>query len=300
MARRTLAEWLTLVVGDPDKERVTRIVLVHMTGMQWTEIDTFKFSETGACEPKVLEQRFRGRAEAYSQDLSGVQTFNIWVFYGAATEPGARQPFVVQNEADHTKGGLMTEPPDAQGQTMQRMRHNEMLLQQVYRRQQNMDDMSLRRDEHNERIRHTLMQENMDMFGMMKDLMMQMSSQQHERQMQAMQYQRSSDERKKLLQFAPALVNTLMGKEIFPQSAEDTALIETLAEHVTEEQVQMLGALGIPPEAVGALSARIAKAMKEKREAAEAVRALPVYKGSGVGDINVSGEDDDNESPGKH
>jgi len=304
MARKTLDKWLSEVIADPDKERVTRVVLVHMQGgnagsLSPVEVDSFKFTATGSAEPKVLADRFRGKAEAYAQDLAGVQTFNIWVFYGTSNEPGARQPFMVQQSAEASQGGLWTEPPDGTGQTMQKMRQNEALFQQVYRRQQTLDDLALRREQFNEQVRHNLMAENMDMFGMMKDLMMQMGNQDHERRMTEMQYRRSSEERKKLLQFAPALVNTLIGKEIFPQSAEDTALIETLAEHITEEQVQMLGTLGIPAEAVGALNSRVAKAMKEKREAEEEIKRLPVYKGKGIEDV-TGGVRHEEDGDGKH
>lgn len=290
MARTTLDKWLSGVMDDPAQEKCSRITVVHMQGMQHIEIDTLKMQEGTQHDPKVLAQRFRGKAESYAQDLPGVQTFNVWVFYGGSNEPGARQPFVVNVQSDHLQGGLSTEPPDATGQIMQRMRHNEALMQQVYRRQQTMDDLSLRRDQFNEQIRGNLMRENMEMFTTLKDCLMQLGSQQHERSMALATFNRSSEERKKWLSFAPLLINQILGKEVFPQSVEDTILIEKIAENVTPEHIAMLSNLpGLTPEILGPLQSRIEKYLRGQREEQERMRALPITSHSGASDISVDG-----------
>jgi hypothetical protein len=286
MAKRTtLDAWIQDAMTDPDKERITRFTLVQMQGTGHLEIHTYKFaSEKSSADPKQLANMFRGKAETYAQDLPGVQTFNLWAYYGKE-EPEARQPFTVNVAIDPMAGGLYTEPPTDQGLTMQKMRQNEALMQQVYRRQQVQDEWVIRWAEMQSRENERLRREGIDREQIMLDMMRQNILNDHTMRMDALKYHRETEERKKWLQFAPALVNQLLGTEIFPQSTEDSALIEGIAEHISEDHLKMLGSLGIPDALLGPLAGRVQKALKAKREENETMRALPMYKGSGEDDV---------------
>jgi hypothetical protein len=284
MARKSLDKWIDEAMSDPDKKRITRLTLVHMVGMQYQEIHTFRFSEKGGDDAKKLATMFRGKAESYAQDLPGVQTFVMWAYYGAE-EPEARQPFMVNVQADPGTMGLSTEPPTETGDKMQRMRQGEMMFQQVYRRQQTMDDFSIRMIDMQGKMIDRLMHESMDNMRIATEMMVRSQLDNHTQKMEAMRYERSTEERKKWLQFAPVLVNTLLGKEVFPQSTEDTALIEGIAESVDEQLLGKLMGVGIPDALMGPLAARVAKAMEKKRVEAEKVKQLPVYRGKPEDDI---------------
>ncbi len=290
--RTTLDKWIADAINDPDKDgrKISQIMLVHMQGTQQQELHTFKFAGVQTT-PKELADMFRGKAETYSQDLEGRQMFQLLAYYGTA-ESEARHPFVVQKAADPTAGGLMTEPPDATGQTMQMMRHKESahtaisgLLGQVYARQQAMDNHSLRMIEQLSTMNNHLTAENFQNFGMIKELLFKLADDTHKQRMDEMQFQRASETRKKLIGMVPALANTLTGREVFPLAAEDTAIVESVAENITEKQIEGLMQLGLPPELLGMLASRVQKHLAKKREEQEERARLPAFRGTAEADI---------------
>ena len=107
--------------------------------------------------------------------------------------------------------------------------------------------------------------ENRELFRVVKDMLVEQAKQNHERQMEEARYQRQSEERATLMRMVPALANSVLGKEIFPQSTADTALITTAVEHLTPEQLSMLGTV-LPPEVWGPLSARMTQILEEKEK----------------------------------
>lgn len=266
MARKSIQAWIHEAMVDPDKDDpISMMALVHMTGQQTREIHTTKFSSGKSWEAKALAEMFRGKAETYSQDLSGVQTFNLLAFYGGRSEPQAAFPFIVNSVADPANAHLSTEPPTAEGKAMQGMRQTEMLFQQTYRRQAAQDDYTLRLLEIQNRMLSETMSENREMFVVMKEMMMTTALNQHQHKMKELEYQRSSEERKKFLTFVPPLVNTILGRDVFPQSTEDTALIESIADSLSEEDVMKIAGV-IKPEMLGPLMARVEKALIKKRK----------------------------------
>ena len=77
------------------------------------------------------------------------------------------------------------------------------------------------------------------------------------------------------MKFAPPLINTVLGKEIFPQSVADTALIDSIANHLSEEQIEMLATSNLfPPVVWGPLAQRLDHALKKKEEERARVREL--------------------------
>ncbi len=130
------------------------------------------------------------------------------------------------------------------------------------------------------------MHENMDAFNLVKEMLSAQANNSHQMRMTELNYERSSAERQKLIQFAPVLINSILGKEIFPQSTEDTALIQSIAENLEPEHIAKLAEMNLPPMIMGPLSARIMKEMDRKQKEAEAKsKALPAYKGNAEEDI---------------
>ena len=268
--RKSLEQWILEAIADPDKEgKISALSLVHRTGAYGeSEIHTYKFGGTSSADPKRLAEVFLGKAESYCQDMPGVQTFNLCAFYGGKKEVEARQPFTVNTQQENHTTGLYTEPPNAEGQTQQGMRHKEQQHQQVYRKQEWLDQYTLRLLEFESSRNSALARENMEAYQIVKDMMMEKGLNQHNQRMEQLQYARSTEERQKLIKMVPPLVNTLSGSEIFPQATEDTALVEGIASMLTDEHIQKLMGIGLPNEVMGALASRIMKA-REKKEADE-------------------------------
>lgn len=290
--RKTLDQWIFEAIADPDKEgKISALSLVHRTGAYGEqEVHTFKFGGTSSAEPKRLAEVFQGRAESYCQDMPGVQTFNLLAFYGGRKEAEARQPFTVNTQQENHTNGLYTEPPNAEGQTLQTMRHREQQHQQVYRKQEWLDQYTLRLLQFESDRNGKLAAENMQAYEIVKDMMMRQALDTHNREMQKLQFQRGSEERAKLIKMVPPLVNTISGQEIFPQSTEDTALVEGIASVLTDEHLAGIMQLGLPDVVMGALASRVMKA-REKKEAEDKRQSeMAVYQGNPVDDVVGGGE----------
>jgi hypothetical protein len=285
MARQTLDQWIAQALNDPDKDGpCTLISLVHVSGAQsLRELHSTKIQAGGTYDPLRMAKMFRGKAEAYAQDLPGVQTFNLMAFYGKP-EAEAHQPFLVNMQADTATAGLSTEGPTETGMTAQRMRQSEMMFQQVYRRQEAMDQRADRLldllTRHNERLQH----ENMQAFEGIKELIMAMATKEHDRKTELLAFQRKTEERKALISMVPPLVNTIAGKDVFPQSTVDTILIDSMAEKLEPAHLEMLLPM-LPAEVQGMVAARLEKTLKAKRDAEEQARKLPVYQGNPENEI---------------
>jgi hypothetical protein len=288
MARKSLDKWIDESIADPMKEKITAIALIHMQGNAQKELYTYQFKVSVSADPKEMADLFNDKAKTYAQDLVGPQTFQLFAFYGTK-EPQARHPFVIKPEAE-LNSGLSTEAATNEGYMQQTMRHKEQAMDAVFQQQQHLNhhvnamlaqqgDMMSKMGTHISQLQS----DNMGAFNVVKDLMMQMVDKEHTRKMELLAYERSTDERKKWLSFAPPLINRLLGQEIFPQNMEDTALIETIADNLTDEHLSMLQIL---PEAIrGPLAARIESHVQKKNQEKAAMKALPQYQGSAEDDI---------------
>lgn len=264
MARQTLDQWVREALIDPDKDgKCTSMSLVHMQGQNEKELHTVRFGPK-PWDPKELASLFRGKAESYASDITGVQTFNLLAFYDNRNEPQARKPFIIHGENDY--GGLATEPPTKEGQTMQGMRHMEAVIQLAFRQTAMLFESSNQTIKSLVEQNAQLMRENRDGFDIVKELMIKQIEGDHKHRMEQLQYERSTRERAKWLGMAPALVNTLTGKPIFPQGNEDTALIESVVDSLDEDAIQKLATI-IKPEVWAPLASRMANHLRQRREA---------------------------------
>jgi hypothetical protein len=117
-----------------------------------------------------------------------------------------------------------------------------------------------------------LMQENRDAFAIVKEMLMKQSLDDHKLRKERLEYERSTKERAKWMTFLPALVNSLAGREIFPQGTADTALVESIADALPPEAMGQIAAM-LPPEVMGVIAGRLTEIVERKnRERAELAR----------------------------
>ena len=272
MARQTLESWINEAVNDKDKDgSCTALGLIHMTGNTEKEIHLSKLGVGGSWTPKSLSEMFRSKAESYSQDLPGVQTFQILAFFGGRNEPQAFHPFTVSGRLEH--GGLATEAPTPEGKLQQRMRHEEALIQGTFR------ERAMLLEQNNVVLGQALSllkqtsdallearKESLDASQVVKEVMLGQAEQKTAAMVQIEKYKRDTAERAKWLGMAPALVNQLFGREIFPQSTADSALIDSIADSISPEQIEKIAAMGIlRPEQLGMLASRMTKSLQAAR-----------------------------------
>lgn len=269
MAKQSLESWIHEAMVDPEKDKpISQITLVHIAGSE-NEIHSVKFGSK-QWTPAELSTLFRHKAESYSQELSGVQTFALLAFYGGTTEQQARHPFVVSGATDFQ---LTTENADAKGITQQSMRHLEVQAQMYSRGQAVIIDAQQRLIETLTRNALEDRRENRELIGILKDVVLTQATNNHEHKMKELEYERSSAERKKWIGFLPGLVNNILGKEVFPQSTADTALLETIADNLTPDQLEKLGST-LKPEVLGPIAERFSKHFEKRKLEAKTAKQL--------------------------
>jgi hypothetical protein len=268
MARASLGNVIhTMITSQGDRgEKCALLALVHKLGNREQEVMRVLINSASPVDPEETAAMFRGRAESHAQDLPGLQYYCVLAFYADKSEPFTRQSFKIAGEEDSY--GLATEGPTPTGLVQQHMRHlegmtriSQLHTEQLFDKMHRMNEMLM-----NQNVK--LMEEQGDVLDLAKQLIMEKATEQHKHEMEIKKYERISQHINSALKILPPLVNTLTGREVFPQSTADTALVDSLAETITEEQVGKLAQI-LTPQQLGLFAARMEKTLKDKREAKE-------------------------------
>ncbi len=269
--RKTLERWIQEAITDHDKEGpLTQLSLVHVVATSEEEVHTVKLGAGRDWTPKELAKLFRGKADTEVQDEIGVHVFKVLAFYDNQSEAQSRYKFIVSGHQEDHHGA--TEPPTAQGLRMQDMRITEGIVRGAMQMMQHVTTVQQQVISNLADENASLRRENVDAIELAKKVILETAAQRTEAELKVEQYKRGTAERQKFLGMIPPLVNTVAGRELFPQASEDTAIIEMFAENITEEQIAQLGSV-IPPELMGVLARRLHKSLTKKREEHETALA---------------------------
>ena len=123
-----------------------------------------------------------------------------------------------------------------------------------------------------------------DAYAIVREQMLKEKTGEHEMRMKEIQMQRDNKDRETLFRIMPSLVNTASGKEVFPQTVADTALIESMAEKVSPDDIKKLVAIGALSQEVAApLILRLSQYNELKAKEAKEVPKLPEAKNTNGG-----------------
>lgn len=263
-------------LGEKGGKCIGFSVLHVVQGTAGKEVDAIKLGGKDYT-PESLADRIEARAKTHAQDLPGWQTFLLQAHYSEnAGAPGASHPFGCNGRMLNydDQGNLVTEAADGKGALAQAMRLEEIIVQRTFGaisgffEEQRLERQELRADVRESR------RENREMFVLLRQAAMDSAQLSHQKRMEELEYQRGTAERQLVGKMIPALTNTIAGKEVFPQSMQDTSLVEGLIEALSSDQVDeqqvrlMLGML--PPALAGPLTDRLHKALETKRLNSEA------------------------------
>ena len=277
-----LGQWIREALSpDPERGLCLAIgVLYNKPGGGTREVKTIRLSGK-TWEPSQLADLIQGTVETYAQDFGGLSSFEVTCFYGKEGtngEVGDHHSITVM-EGELQQGGRgrsVKETNDGPGLVAQAMRHVEKSYELLVNLVQTGAVTNLQREQAMAAREESLRKEVNDAYGIVREMMMKEAEKSHEQKMREMQFAESTSTKKKLMEYIPALVNTASGKEVFPQSTADTALIEALAERVPPEVIQQLAGTGlVPAEVMGPLMARFNEILRKKQAEAEAVKQLP-------------------------
>lgn len=275
--RKSLESWIVDALTDGEKGGpCTMLSLVHCLGAGEREV--YSKAIGPAMVPAEIAETIRGRAEAYSQDLSGTQLFNILAFYNGEKVPAARFPYAVAGDFGLDMNSMNTFSPDARGEKAMGMQYLQAGLAMVFNQTRVIFEAGERAIERSERREARIAQEHADGITLVHKLLLEKVMADHELRMKELQFERASQERKTFMKLAPALVNSATGRDIFPQETIDSAIIEglvtTLTKNPSVDLTQLLGMMNAPPELVGLVTARMTEVReRQQREALEARNA---------------------------
>jgi hypothetical protein len=289
MPRKSISDFVQEAFTDPQyvgagKPGLTMLSLVHKVANTDSEVYTWRFGEGEQSSAKSFEEAIQNKADSHVQDNPGPQTFNVLAFYGT-TIPASRHIFIVN--VPFPQDGNATEPATPQGRMVQMMRREEMLFapllaqtqfilnfQQHHARQLAEDNTALRT-------------ENFAMFQTFKEMVLKdiMISREHE--LAVLKAKENAKLTNKLLGFAPALVNTVAGREVISESKADSAIMDLICERIQPEHVEMLDGI-FGPELGAVLKERVLNHTKKMEKEEAEMNAL--YPAGEDPEAEVSGE----------
>jgi len=273
--------WVKERLEDVEQEGSLAIVgLVHFDShSRESEIFSMKAGSGNWGKADLMANSLYSYSARHSRGLIGAQQFNLQATYGSSGKPTRFLPFGLPGMLQFGSvagGGLATEAPSAHGQASQGMRLAELVTQGMiaqinptFHVQANLIDRLMRRGAE-------LEGENRELFIALRAELEKSVQASHERRMREFEYTRTTEERKRLIKILPALANVMTGKEVFPISAEDTALIEALCENVSEDEVKGLTTMvgQRSPELASLMMARFRDIQKKKDVEAEETRRV--------------------------
>jgi len=273
MAKQTIEDWIHEVCNEPDKGPCTAIALVHMqNGTLEEEILTKKLPDKiSADDIAEWADMFEHRARNYAEGIAGAQTFCMQAFHRNASRPTSKKPFVRQGYTE--MDGLMTEGPSGKGILSQMMRHNEAMASRYIQKDQAIFEVLARALEMKSRETDSLRRENIENFGLIKELVLALSDRKHDHKLAEISAQQTALIKQEIVKWAPRLLNSVTGREIIPQSVDDTMLVEDMIDAMMKagdpsKALPALASLNLPAP----LLAKFASRFQQGVQAREAER----------------------------
>lgn len=295
--RMTVEQWVQTVITDVvDGRPCSAIACAHLKGMGGaTEEVVTKPLEGGPVNAKELADYFIGRAEGFSQELPGLQTFKLLAFYGTS-EPHNPFHFTVSDGSliSRTEAMQTAHEPTPTGLLGQLMKHNEALVQQNMLLTQN--NMQLSQSIIGmclgpQGIIAQARQTELEAIGVVKDATLDMFKQRRELRLEEIKAAQELQTRQAITAAIPQLVNRFAGHEVFSETSNKAAIIDRLAMRISPEDLELLVQMGkITKEEALLLSAQFAAIVQEKKKELEALKAVPPEEGFSSEGANGKGE----------
>lgn len=243
--REAIREWISQVLAETREEGTcSGMAAVHYDG-QGRENDVHKMVPTTKNwgDPDRMADIFDGIATRHARGIPGAQQFQMTACFGGTAKALMFLPFMRSGALSFGPmpgGGLGTEPATQVGQTQQGMRMGEMVVQGMIGWARPVFEAGQQMIQYQGAQIVRLSEENRELFIALRDQLAETIKLAHDRRMAEMQFIRSTEERRRVFKLLPALVNSMTGREVFPLSAEDTALIDTLCANVSEDEIKFL------------------------------------------------------------
>lgn len=277
MARISHDKWIAEVVNElQDGAPCSSLSVSHREGSLTKEIYSVIITKDTKINPLEIAELFRRKAESHVQDLPGNQLFELQARYGGRSDCSVRLPFRISGSSEAMYGE--TEPPTPEGKQMQYMRWGEFGHQFWAKQVTELVRIGIDRERVLSSSLEEANKENREIINLLKTALLEQASSQHQFKLEEMKFQRETMVYGELARYAPALLNTVTGRELIPQSSADSALVESMIEHLTPQQVEAMKHT-FPPKVFAIIMARAneywSKKVAAEKTAAEAVGEEP-------------------------
>ncbi len=283
--RQSVDQWVQSVIAEKVEDKVcSAIALLHLKGVGGaTEEITSKPIE-GTIDVAELANFLVGRAEGFSQDLPGLQTFKLIAFYGTNE---AHNPFHFTtsdgNVTSRTEIMMSAHEPTPTGLLGQLMKHNEALMMQnnqLVTANMTMANGVLAMCFGPQGVIQASIRAQLETVEIVKDVNLDMFKQRRELALEEHKAASDLQTRKAIIDALPHLVNRFTGHEVFNESNNRAKAFETLALKFTPKDIEFLVGMGKLTQEEGLiLSAQCSAIIEEKRKEAEALKTVPSEEG---------------------
>jgi hypothetical protein len=288
---KNLIQWLNTALAGVDKVKLDGspascigFSLVHVAGtvagggiekeIHAVNIGGKKFDDAAVSQ---LAETLYGTAQTDAQNLTGSQQYIIYAIYEeqGAGPPKARYPLRINGHIVNSPGDVSTEAPTEEGRRMQRMRHDEGYSQMLTVGLANLINqqnafITIQNQALIEKTR-----ENINLMEATNRLLVERVTMDREHELKVLTAQRNQALIEGAVKLAPALMNQITGREIVPQATADTAIIEAVAEALSDPETmqQALPLVAkLPAAAQGVLMSRLQQVAEAKKTAEDRVR----------------------------
>lgn len=283
--RQTVEQWVTSVISEViDGKGCSAIGLLHLKGMGGaTEEVTTKPIE-GTVNSKELADHFIGRAEGFSQDLPGLQTFKLIAFFGS-NEPHSPFHFTTSDGTVMSRSETMmsAHEPTPTGLLGQLMKNNEFMSRQnadLVQQNMTMANGIVAMCFGPQGIVQQSIRSQLEAVEVVKDAMLDMSKQRRELVLEEHKAAQDLQTRKAIIDAVPLLVNRVTGHEVFDEKSNRAKLLEVFAMKISPQDLELLVSMGkITKEEALVISSQFAAIVEEKKKEADAIRKVPTEEG---------------------
>ncbi len=294
--RQTVEQWVASVIAEViDGKGCSAIGLLHLKGIGGASEEVTTKPIEGNVNPKELADHMIGRAEGFSQDLPGLQTFKLISFFGS-NEPHNPFHFTTSDGAVMSRSETMmsAHEPTPAGLLGQLMKHNET------KDRQNADlvnqNMQMARDVITmcfgpQGLVQQSIRSQLEAVEVVKDAMLDMSKQRRELVLEEHKAAQDLQTRKAIIDAVPLLVNRMSGHEVFDEKSNRAKLLELFAMKVNPQDLEMFVAMGkITKEEALLISSQFAAIVEEKKKEADAIRKVPTEEGQSQAIATANGK----------
>jgi len=279
--RQTVDSWAESVIGEViNGKACSAITCLHLKGVGGATEEVVTKPLEGTISHTDLANFLIGRAEGFSQDLGGLQTFKLLAFYGD-NEPHNPFHFTTSDGSiiSRSETVMSAHEPTPTGLLGQLMKHNENIIgqnDQLVRENMAVANGVISMCFGPNGIVQQSIKAQLEAVEVVKDAMLDMG---RERKALIIEESKAAQDllmRKSVMEMVPQLANRITGREIFDEKTNDSKIMEKLALKVTPEHIQMLVGMNmLSQEEALILSARFATIVKEKEEESKALQHAP-------------------------